>query len=490
MEESSKKEVDQEKIFAVPFALGEIKENISITTTSSNKISQQQEIINQAFKSHSEGKIQEAMQYYQDFINQGFEDHRVFTNYGAILTSLGQLKEAEKLTLIAIKIQPNFADAHYNLGNIQQDLGKLKEAELSQRRAITLKPDLTDAHLNLANILRNRGKLKEAEISTRKVIELKPNSTEAYCNLTTILIDLGKLEESILISKSTLKLKSINQGDKLRTLLQIAITNLLIGDFSETILNINQAKELINQGAHNSIKSTRNKKHIFNFTNFISSLYPELEKKDINHDLERIPHIGESHCLSFAHQTLSIVSKSRIIQPVLITGAKAWHFASEKNNKWKDSLKQQLKNHTYSNTILISFGEIDCRKDEGILNFSQKKNKDIWEVCESTINGYLNHMEITLSPIYSKRYYFGIPAPIKKKELNDELDIKRIKMIKIYNSILKNKVLSRGAYFIDVYTLTSKKNGENNNLFMCDNYHLAPKCLSMLFENYLYKPDF
>ena len=61
-------------------------------------------------------------------------------------------------------------------------------------------------------------------------------------------------------------------------------------------------------------------------------------------------------------------------------------------------------------------------------------------------------------------------------------------MIKIYNSIYKNSVLSKGAYFLDVYDLTADKNGENNNIHMCDNTHLSPKCLSILFTNYLYKP--
>ena len=96
-------------------------------------------------------------------------------------------------------------------------------------------------------------------------------------------------------------------------------------------------------------------------------------------------------------------------------------------------------------------------------------------------------MEEILTPNYSNKYYFGVPAPARGKELLDELDIKRIEMIKLYNSILKIEVLSRGSCFLDVYALTSNKDGENNNLHMCDQFHLSPQCLSILFENYLYK---
>ena len=185
--------------------------------------------------------------------------------------------------------------------------------------------------------------------------------------------------------------------------------------------------------------------------------------------------------------TNSSISSSQIrnIQPVLITGGKAWHFASEKYNQWKDSLTQQMKNHNYSDETFISFGEIDCRKDEGILNYATKENKNISEVCEKTIKGYVNYMEKILTPHFSKKYYFGVPAPLREKQFLDDLDIRRIKLIKIFNSLLKEEVLSRGSFFIDVFALTSNKNGENNNLYMCDQFHLSPKCISILFPLFL-----
>ena len=167
-------------------------------------------------------------------------------------------------------------------------------------------------------------------------------------------------------------------------------------------MNINKTKKLISQGVINIITDEKNRKHTSTFFQFIASLYPQLEKENNNPESKIIPHIGESHCLSFAHQTLSIFSQIKKIQPVLITGGKAWHFANKKHNKWKDSLTHQMENHNYNDKVFISFGEIDCRKDEGILTYSIKKNKNISEVCETTIKGYLNHMEMILAPHYSK----------------------------------------------------------------------------------------
>jgi len=54
-----KKEGSEVKTFTVPFALGEIKENITITTNSPPKPSKE-ELINRAFQFHSQGNIPEA----------------------------------------------------------------------------------------------------------------------------------------------------------------------------------------------------------------------------------------------------------------------------------------------------------------------------------------------------------------------------------------------------------------------------------------------
>ena len=57
-----------------------------------------EKIINQAIKFHLQGNIPEATKYYRYCISKGLNDHRVFSNYGAILQSLGNLEEASKLS--------------------------------------------------------------------------------------------------------------------------------------------------------------------------------------------------------------------------------------------------------------------------------------------------------------------------------------------------------------------------------------------------------
>ena len=217
------------KTYPVPYELELIKGNINIYTNTSPKPLNER-LINKARKLHQQGNILEAVKYYNQIINQGCNDCRVFSNYGAILRSIGKLKEAEILIRKAIQIKPDSADLYSNLGIILKDVGKLKEAEISTRKAIKIKADYADAYynlgnilikmgelneaakcqrkaikinpyfadsyLNLGNIMRDLGKLKEAERSTRKAIEIKPDLAKAYFNLGNILSDLGKLKEA------------------------------------------------------------------------------------------------------------------------------------------------------------------------------------------------------------------------------------------------------------------------------------------------------
>ena len=92
--DQGKKNIPQVQTFTVPFALEEKKENITITTNTPSKPSKEQ-IINQAIQFHLKGNIPEAIKYYRYCIKQGFNDDRVFSNYGFILKNIGKLKEAE-----------------------------------------------------------------------------------------------------------------------------------------------------------------------------------------------------------------------------------------------------------------------------------------------------------------------------------------------------------------------------------------------------------
>ena len=166
-----------------------------------------EEIINQAFKAHSEGKFLGALSLYEEFIKQGYSDSRVFSNYGSILKDLGEIEKAERFLRMAINQNPEEAQLYYNHGNILKDLNKLEEAEVSIRKSLRINPIFAEAHLILGSILKGLKKLKQAEISTIKAIQLNPKLIEAHLNLGIILQDLGKPEEAETSIRKAIKIK-------------------------------------------------------------------------------------------------------------------------------------------------------------------------------------------------------------------------------------------------------------------------------------------
>ena len=53
-----------------------------------------EELISQALMLHSQGDITEAAKLYQLFLDKGFTDLRVFSNYAMIYAQIGQTEQA------------------------------------------------------------------------------------------------------------------------------------------------------------------------------------------------------------------------------------------------------------------------------------------------------------------------------------------------------------------------------------------------------------
>ncbi|AAZ58854.1 TPR repeat [Prochlorococcus marinus str. NATL2A] len=209
-EGEKKKKVYEVKTFPISFALGENQENITITTQTPSKPSKEKKF-HKARMLHKQGKIAEAKKYYQQLINEGFNDHRVFSNYGVILAQLGKLKEAEISTRKAIEMQPNYAEAHSNLGIILNDLGKLEEAEICQRKAIKIKPNLTGAAWNLYGLANT---IKEAEERVNQVLKIDENHVEAQLHLSALKLHQGDQSLFDNLTKSTHKDHAITRSIK------------------------------------------------------------------------------------------------------------------------------------------------------------------------------------------------------------------------------------------------------------------------------------
>lgn len=109
------------------------------------------------------------------------------TNLSAAHLSLKRYRDAEQCCRRAVRLQPRYAEAYFNLGLALESQGNFDEAVAAYRQAIALKPTIAEAHLNLGNVLRSQGELTEAEACFLKAIEVRPCYAEAHYNLGNLL---------------------------------------------------------------------------------------------------------------------------------------------------------------------------------------------------------------------------------------------------------------------------------------------------------------
>ena len=86
------------------------------------------ELIKKGFDLQAQGRKLEAAKYYEYLIKQGIKDYRVFSNYGIFLNEIGKHKESESKLKKAISINPEYANAYYNLAVLFIGQGNLEKA--------------------------------------------------------------------------------------------------------------------------------------------------------------------------------------------------------------------------------------------------------------------------------------------------------------------------------------------------------------------------
>ena len=136
---------------------------------------------------------------------------------GAACAGLLQFDRAIDYYQIAIKVNPKFVEAHYNMASALQNKGDLKGAIQAYKQAVLIKPDYADAYYNLANTLKDMGDLGAAIKSYKQAIKINPNLHNAHNNMGNALKDMGKLTAAIESYKRAIKINS-GHGDAYRNL--------------------------------------------------------------------------------------------------------------------------------------------------------------------------------------------------------------------------------------------------------------------------------
>jgi len=152
-------------------------------------------------------RIPEAM----DLFNQAERINPAVAHYSlgnALVQSRTSQAIAEYKT--ALRIDPDYAEAHNNLGSTLLLTGRTAEAIHEYEQALRIDPAYAKAHNNLGSALVQTGRASEAIDHYKRALRMNPNSASAHSNLGAALAQIGRVPEAIEQVKTALR---INPND-------------------------------------------------------------------------------------------------------------------------------------------------------------------------------------------------------------------------------------------------------------------------------------
>lgn len=201
----------------------------------------------QSIKHHINGDLIQAEKGYIAFINNGYTDADIISNYALICQergdtnkaiklykeciykfpihlfsrinlaflyySLDSLEKAKSIIDEAIEIKPDIANGYCIKGLIVKRIGNKTESETLFKKAIEIDSEYVDAYINLGLLYKESNAYKKAEINYLKAIKIN-NSAIAHLNIGVCYKEQGLLDKAILHTEIALKLKSnISNGN-------------------------------------------------------------------------------------------------------------------------------------------------------------------------------------------------------------------------------------------------------------------------------------
>ncbi len=127
-------------------------------------------------------------------------------NLAILLRARGADTEAARHYQEALDLRPDYPEAHYNYAAMLASRGAAAGAAEHYREALRLRPDYVDAHHGYANLLVARGELDDARTHYEEALRLRPHYPEAHNDYAILLEQADEPEQAVEHYREALRL--------------------------------------------------------------------------------------------------------------------------------------------------------------------------------------------------------------------------------------------------------------------------------------------
>ena len=377
-----------------------------------------------------------------------------------------------------LALRPDDVAALNNLGVIHQEQREFTAAEALFHRARELRPDVAIGHYNLGVVLVALDRGAEARQCFVQALALQPNYLEAHYNLGLLARERGEWAAAEAHFRSALALRP----DYPRAQTELAILAWQKGDFAGCGAALAQIV------ASQQRPTAEEERTVGHYRKFLSRL---LEYRSTRGDLyqggDELPllyAVGDSHCLAPAHLPVFLGEAVYRVAPRLVVGAKAWHLGRPQPNHYQNALAQIVAAIPAGAPVLASFGEIDCRLDEGIIVHHRQTGSDLAQAIPALVADYLNHLAQLCGAQGLRLLVANVPAPLNSAVAVGaaELQLQAL-VIREFNRVLDEGCIALNLPLLDLYGASVGPDGRASGRAHLDAVHLEPGLYQKLLGN-------
>lgn len=285
---------------------------------------------------------------------------------------------------------------------------------------------------NLGNIRTAQGRFEQAEDAFLRALSVRGDDPVILYNFATLRFRQMPLSAWDSVAAPFLARPDLPSVFTHELWVRRAFCFWTAGDGAGTTESLDRAEAYADRGA----TAGGNHANMSAYARFLRALIAQgVPKKQATFDVV----VGDSHLFTHLH---------RANAAELVLGGKAWHFAQEDMNAYKKNLQLAFGRQEKGTKILISFGEIDCRWQDGILPHCRKTGAAPAERTDFCARGLVRFCAAEATKGGFGLFFLPVSSPNLSalRQVLPDMDGKAIEnVVRVFNEALAQEAAANGA---------------------------------------------